>query len=61
MSMTGLSPQQLAVIAIAQELAKLIVMQQWANRGEAKRIEVQINALREQQLALETAIEMNAE
>lgn len=56
--MTNFTTDQIAAAAIAAEIAKLVVLQQWMTRDEAKRTDDEIAELRQRQLVIETRIEM---
>lgn len=58
--MTGFSPQQLAAAALASEIAKLVSLSQWMSREDANEAMKQVEVLREQQLRIETQIEMGS-
>lgn len=55
--MTQFTPDQLAAAALAAEIAKIVVLQQWMTRDEAAKAEKEIKALRQAQLDIEIKIE----
>ena len=56
--MTNFTNDQMAAALIAAESAKLVVLQQWMTREEAKAADQEIATLRQRQLDIETRIEM---